>query len=279
MRTCRGASRTAAVVRAVPGGAITALRLGPPPSAGAPSRLPLGPRCRRVPRLVRGQTCTQAEPEGKAAAAAAAAAEDEVEESAEGKAADHLMRADSVAVDGTPEGNGWQRWAVVFAMFAAFILCNMDKVNMSVAIPAGYLATRLGGATVLLAGVALWSFGTMIAPPASQYGLVALCATRVLVGLGEGLAPSAVTNVLANTIPVRERARAVSTVFGGLDVGSACGLLLCGPLIASFGWPSVFYVFAGLGFLWCLVWPRLKIPFLLSSAQHPETKKRGGRGK
>lgn len=28
-----------------------------------------------------------------------------------------------------------------------------------------------------------------------------------------------------------ERARAVTTVFGGLDVGSAVGLLLCGPLI------------------------------------------------
>lgn len=201
--------------------------------------------------------------------------------------------------DDDTEGSGWQRWAVVFTIFLAFILCNMDKVNMSVAvipmakelgwsatdrglvsssffwgysltqIPAGYLATRLGGARVLLAGVLLWSLGTLIAPPATQYGLAALCATRVLVGLGEGLAPSAATNVMANTIPVRERARAVSTVFGGLDVGSACGLLLCGPLIAHYGWPSVFYVFAGLGFIWCLAWPRLKIPFLRSSSQHP----------
>ena len=33
------------------------------------------------------------------------------------------------------------------------------------------------------------------------------------------------------------------------------GLLLCGPLIHWFGWQSVFYLFAVLGFVWCLLWP------------------------
>jgi hypothetical protein len=32
-----------------------------------------------------------------------------------------------------------------------------------------------------MAGVALWSFGTLIAPPAAHLGIWALCATRVLV--------------------------------------------------------------------------------------------------
>lgn len=76
--------------------------------------------------------------------------------------------------------------------------------------------------------------------------------------LGEGLAPSAVTNVMANKMPERERARAVTTVFGGLDVGSAVGLLICGPLIRMYGWPIVFYLFAALGFMWCLAWPLFK---------------------
>jgi hypothetical protein len=42
---------------------------------------------------------------------------------------------------------------------------------------------RVGGAKVLMAGVALWSFGTLIAPPAAQLGLWALCATRMLVSM------------------------------------------------------------------------------------------------
>lgn len=180
------------------------------------------------------------------------------------------------------------RWKVVYMMAASFVLCNMDKVNMSVAvipmakelgwtamerglvsssffwgysltqIPAGWVSTSIGGARVLFVGVALWSLGTLIAPPAAKMGLLALCATRLFVGLGEGLAPSSATNVMARIVPENERARAVTTVFGGLDVGSAIGLLLCGPLIHWFGWQSVFYLFALLGLLWCCLWPLFK---------------------
>ncbi len=55
-----------------------------------------------------------------------------------------------------------------------------------------------------------------------------------------------------------ERARAVTTVFGSLDLGSAIGLLICGPLINAFGWPSVFWLFALLGLAWCLAWPLVR---------------------
>ena len=47
-------------------------------------------------------------------------------------------------------------------------------------------------------------------------------------------------------------------MFGSLDVGSAVGLLVCGPLIHAFGWPSVFYLFAALGLVWSAAWPLLK---------------------
>lgn len=46
----------------------------------------------------------------------------------------------------------------------------------------GYIATKIGGAKVLAAGVALWSVGTLIAPPSAQMGILSLCASRVLVG-------------------------------------------------------------------------------------------------
>ncbi|PSC72700.1 putative anion transporter chloroplastic [Micractinium conductrix] len=211
----------------------------------------------------RPQTVAEADAAAAAATTAKAAAED--------------------AAGGVPH-----RWKVVGMMALSFVLCNMDKVNMSVAvipmakelgwsamerglvsssffwgysltqIPAGWVSTSIGGARVLFAGVALWSLGTLIAPPAAKLGLVALCATRLFVGLGEGLAPSSATNVMARIVPEHERARAVTTVFGGLDVGSAVGLLLCGPLIHWFGWQSVFYLFAVLGLVWCCAWPLFK---------------------
>jgi len=123
-------------------------------------------------------------------------------------------------------------------------------------VPAGYLAARLGGARVLAAGVALWSLGTALGPPAVALALPALCASRLLVGLGEGLAPSAATALLVQFVPAAERARAVAVVWGGLDLGSVLGLLLAPVLIRAAGWQSVFYVFALLGAVWLLVWPR-----------------------
>lgn len=173
-------------------------------------------------------------------------------------------------------------------MALAFVLCNMDKVNMSVAvipmakefgwnntvrglvnssffwgysltqIPAGWISTKIGGARVLLFGVLLWSIGTLVAPPLARVSLLALCFSRVLVGLGEGFAPSAVTNVMANLVPEKERATAVTLVFGSLDLGSAIGLIMCGPLIRAFGWPVVFYSFALVGVLWAAAWPLLR---------------------
>jgi ACS family sodium-dependent inorganic phosphate cotransporter len=92
------------------------------------------------------------------------------------------------------------------------------------------------------------------------------------VGLGEGFAPSAATSVLAWQVPSTERSRAVTTVWGGLDVGSAVGLLLSGPLIRMYGWPSVFYLFAVLGGIWCLLWPLVRpgMQVRLSSSRPPD---------
>lgn len=71
---------------------------------------------------------------------------------------------------------------------------------------------------------------------------------------------------LSAQVPSTERSRAVTTVWGGLDVGSAVGLLLSGPLIRMYGWPSVFYLFAVLGGIWCLLWPFVRPSMQVSTA-------------
>lgn len=183
------------------------------------------------------------------------------------------------------EGGQKKRWGMVFALFVAFVLCNLDKVNMSVAIvpmaesfgwtatqkglvasaffwgysftqiPGGWLASKYGGKAVLFWGVMLWSFGTLIAPWCAALGMPALLASRFLVGLGEGVAPSAATGVLAKGVPPSQRSKAVTTAFGGLDVGSLTGLLIAPPIIFHLGgWPAVFYLFGALGFFWGAWW-------------------------
>ncbi|KAH9315335.1 hypothetical protein KI387_023962, partial [Taxus chinensis] len=70
------------------------------------------------------------------------------------------------------------------------------------------------------------------------------------VGIGEGVSPPAATELIARTIPLTQRSRAVAFVFSGLSVGSVLGLLFAPPCIENFGWESVFYIFGLLGLLW-----------------------------
>ncbi|KAL2929842.1 putative anion transporter 6 chloroplastic [Bienertia sinuspersici] len=157
----------------------------------------------------------------------------------------------------------------------------MDKVNLSVAIipmshqfgwnssvaglvqssffwgyalsqlPGGWLAKIYGGRQVLALGVLVWSLATAFVPVLAGY-MPGLILSRILVGIGEGVSPSAATDLIARSIPLEERSRAVAFVFGGLSVGSVAGLLLAPRLIQNVGWEYVFYFFGLLGVVWFL---------------------------
>ncbi|PKA56582.1 putative anion transporter 6, chloroplastic [Apostasia shenzhenica] len=173
------------------------------------------------------------------------------------------------------------RYKLIGATSLAFVVCNMDKVNLSVAIipmshqfgwnsstaglvqssffwgyalsqlPGGWISKIFGGRKVLEVGVLSWSLATILVPIVSGF-MPGLILSRILVGIGEGVSPSAATDLIARSIPLQERSRAVAFVFGGLSVGSVLGLLFAPPIIQTFGWESVFYVFGILGIIWCL---------------------------
>lgn len=123
-------------------------------------------------------------------------------------------------------------------------------------IPAGFLANKFSGRWVLPGGVGVWS-GFTAAVPLLTSTLPSLCVSRAAVGFGEGVAPSAVNDIVAKTIPQHERGRAISTIFGGLHIGSILGLVLAPPLIKALGWPSVFYAFGALGLVWIVAFEKL----------------------
>ncbi|KAK9141774.1 hypothetical protein Syun_011174 [Stephania yunnanensis] len=175
-----------------------------------------------------------------------------------------------------------QRYKLIGTTSLAFVICNMDKVNLSIAIipmshqfgwnsstagvvqssffwgyalsqlPGGWLAKIFGGKRVLEVGVLAWSIATIFVPFLLDLYLDLSCRESWYVGIGEGVSPSAATDLIARSIPLEERSRAVAFVFGGLSVGSVIGLLLAPPLIQTFGWESVFYLFGIFGIIWCL---------------------------
>jgi MFS transporter, ACS family, solute carrier family 17 (sodium-dependent inorganic phosphate cotransporter), other len=162
----------------------------------------------------------------------------------------------------------------------------MDKVNISIAIipmaqdygwsptvaglvqssffygyflsqlPGGSLTNAIGGRKTLPSGVALWSLATAGVPLLAST-LPGLYLSRAAVGLGEGIAPAAATDMVARVICTEERSRAISFVFGGLHVGSLLGLLVAPYIIETFGWESVFYLFGVVGLGWCVWWEGL----------------------
>jgi len=172
------------------------------------------------------------------------------------------------------------RYQIIIGMAIAFVICNMDRVNISVAIipmqqdygwtptqagliqsaffygyllaqlPGGWLANKYGGERVLPFGVFLWSVATFAVPFLSG-DTGALYLSRAAVGLGEGISPPAAVDVIARNVPVTERSRATTFVFGSMHVGTISGLLIAPALIKTLGWPSVFVVFGLLGVGWC----------------------------
>ena len=84
-----------------------------------------------------------------------------------------------------------------------------------------------------------------------------LIVLRVLEGVAEGVTFPSVYVLLSRWIPPMERSRAVTFVIAGGNMGTVIGNLLSGVLCAhgfAGGWPSVFYVFAIAGCVWCFLW-------------------------
>lgn len=179
-----------------------------------------------------------------------------------------------------------KRWLIVLLCFFAFLLCNMDRVNMSIAIlpmsrefnwsPAtvglvqssffwGYLLTqvaggiwadKVGGKRVLGFGVVWWSIATILTPIAARVGLPFLLLVRAFMGIGEGVAMPAMNNIVSRWIPAKERSRSLALVYSGMYLGSVAGLAFSPFLIQKFSWPSVFYSFGSLGTIWFATWQR-----------------------
>ena len=177
-----------------------------------------------------------------------------------------------------------KRLTVLILAFIAFVICYLDRVNISIAaismqkelgwtdvtkgyvfsfffwgylvmqIGGGYLANRFGGKLVLGWAVVFWSIFTILTPVAAFLSIPALLAVRFLMGVGEaGLAPSSFT-VVGRWFPHNEQSRVMSFLSSGTIFGTVLALLLAPKIIAAYDWQMVFYCFGALGFIWVIFW-------------------------
>lgn len=87
-------------------------------------------------------------------------------------------------------------------------------------IPGSILAERYGGKFILLFGIISTAAFTLLTPFAvNEWGSTGLIVLRVLMGFGEGTTFPAISAILATWIPMSERSKLGSIVFGGGQVG------------------------------------------------------------
>jgi len=182
------------------------------------------------------------------------------------------------------------RWPIAFLVSAAIAISYMDRQTLPWAIKAiqadipfsnqtkaaldsaflvtyglmyiggGLLLDRLGTRRGFLCIMIFWSLAC--ASHGLAGGALALGASRLLLGAGEGGGFPAATRAVAEWFPVMDRA----TAMGIINAGTAVGAVAAPPLIALTlananwlglaPWRWVFFLTGGLGLLWTLWWWR-----------------------
>jgi ACS family glucarate transporter-like MFS transporter len=119
-------------------------------------------------------------------------------------------------------------------------------------IPSGALADRIGARKVLTRIVLWWSFFTSATGFVNSFG--SLLAVRFAFGAGEAGAYPGSASSISRWFPPHLRARASGVVWMASRIGGALSPLLVVPIQQAYGWRMSFYLFGGIGVVWCVIW-------------------------
>ncbi|MEM6538829.1 MAG: MFS transporter [Pseudomonadota bacterium] len=167
-----------------------------------------------------------------------------------------------------------RRWRLAWVLMISLFVGYMDRVNISLALPLmatelgwtdaelksngellfsvfyiGYgaaniflspLAARIGPRRSLIIIVILWSIFTAVGAFASQL-MLAFIASRVLLGLSEGVHFPMMTALTERWFPENERGRANSIWIAGLFLAVLGSPVLLVPAMSVFGWRVGFW--------------------------------------
>jgi MFS transporter, ACS family, glucarate transporter len=118
--------------------------------------------------------------------------------------------------------------------------------------PSGILADRKGPRLVISAIVTIWSVLTAVTGFAWNY--VSMLVIRFLFGAGEAGAFPALSKVVYNWFPVKERGIVQGINFSGSRLGAAFAMPLVAWMITGIGWRHSFFVFGAVGVVFGLIW-------------------------
>ena len=164
-----------------------------------------------------------------------------------------------------------QRWRILGVLVLALVVTSIDHTIINVAMPrlvgdlgassaqlqwivasytivfagllltAGSIGDRFGRRHALLAGLATFLAGSILAATAAS--TTALIAGRCVMGVGGALIMPTTLSILVNVFgDPRERAKAIAGWTAASGAGIALGPIVGGALMRSFSWSSVFWI-------------------------------------
>jgi EmrB/QacA subfamily drug resistance transporter len=110
----------------------------------------------------------------------------------------------------------------------------------SLLLPAGALADRFGRKKLLIIGLSVFTFASLLCGSAPN--LSVLIAARALQGAGAAMQLSSALATLSHAFQGEARARAFSFWGSVVGIGMACGPVAGGIITQSFGWEWAFYI-------------------------------------
>ena len=119
-------------------------------------------------------------------------------------------------------------------------------------VPFGILADRLGGKTVISAGIGLWSAATMLTGLAPNFA--SMLTSRVAMGIGEATCWPACNRIIREWFPASERGFATAFLGAGAAAGPALGAVGISAIVTVWGWRAGFLCAGAIGFVWLAVW-------------------------
>uniref|UniRef100_A0A1L8EAI1 Putative inorganic phosphate cotransporter n=1 Tax=Haematobia irritans TaxID=7368 RepID=A0A1L8EAI1_HAEIR len=122
--------------------------------------------------------------------------------------------------------------------------------------PGGNICRRFGVKATLLVCTLGSSLAGLVVPLTVDWGGWKIyCAVRVIQGMFQGLNLPCVHAHLAMWSPVEERNRLGALASSGTECGIVLSIFVSGRIAASnLGWPGIFYIFCGVGVIWCFIW-------------------------
>jgi sugar phosphate permease len=160
--------------------------------------------------------------------------------------------------------NYLDRSAIAYAIGPICHEFNLDKAQfgyiagafgigyMVMTVVGGVMVDRWGAHKVWAGAALVWSLCTASMGMAGSFaGLFAL---RALLGIAEGPHFPALTRVVADWLPIKERARATAYGLTAVPAASVIGAPLITSLVIAFGWKVMFLALGSAGIFWSCLW-------------------------